>query len=140
VDLHVTAPNHLRVADFTCVANWSGFLHADFIIDAYAKTFVGWRVATKITADRTKDALEQVSWVHPTNAGLIHHSDHVSLHLSHCYTLRLVLAGIDAFAGTVGDAYGNALAETINGLFKTEVIWRRGPWKGREGVEYATLE
>jgi putative transposase len=135
-----TAPNQLWVADFTYVATWSGFVYVAFVIDAYAKTIVGWRVSTRMTTELTLDALEQALWARPVNAGLIHHSDHGSQYLSIRYSDRLAQAGVDASAGTVGDAYDNALAETINGLFKTEVIWKRGPWRGREDVEFATLE
>ena len=129
-DFEPAAPNQLWVADFTYVATWTGVVYVAFVIDAYAKAIVGWRVSTRMTADLTLDALEQALWARPVNAGLIHHSDHGSQYLSIRYSDRLARAGIDASAGTVGDAYDNALAETINGLYKAEVIWKRGPWKG----------
>jgi len=139
-NFHATAPNQLWVADFTYVVTWSGFVFVAFVIDAFAKTIVGWRVSTKMTTDLTLDALEQALWARPVNAGLIHHSDHGSQYLAIRYSNRLADAGITSSAGTVGDAYDNALAETINGLYKTEVIWKRGRWKGQEDVEFATLE
>jgi putative transposase len=139
-DFHATAPNQLWVADFTYVATWSGWVFVAFIIDAFAKTIVGWRTATKMTADLTLDALEQAIWARQANAGLVHHSDHGSQYLAIRYSERLTEEGITPSAGTVGDAYDNALAETINGLYKTEVIRHQGPWKGLEEVEFATLE
>lgn len=139
-DFHAEGPNQLWVADFTYVATWSGWVFVAFIIDAFAKTIVGWRAATKMTADLTLDALEQAIWARPVNAGLVHHSDHGSQYLAIRYSERLTDEGITPSAGTVGDAYDNALAETVNGLYKTEVIRHQGPWKGLEDVEFATLE
>lgn len=139
-DFYVHAPNQLWVADFTYVATWGGFVYVAFVIDAYANTIVGWRVSSRMTSDLTLDALEQALWARPKTSGLIHHSDHGSQYLSIRYTDRLNDAGLLASAGTVGDAYDNALAETINGLYKTEVIRRKGPWKNLSEVEFATLE
>lgn len=139
-DFQATSPNQLWVADFTYVATWAGFVYVAFIIDAYAKTIVGWRVSTRMTAELTLDALEQALWSRPVNAGLVHHSDHGSQYLSIRYSERLKDVNISPSTGTVGDAYDNALAESINGLYKTEVIRRRGRWKGLEDVEFATLD
>ncbi|MFC7706503.1 IS3 family transposase [Plastorhodobacter daqingensis] len=138
----VPAPNMLWVSDFTYVATWKGFVHVAFVIDAYARKIVGWRVSTSPHAGFVLDALEQA--VHdrrPTKGmGLVHHSDRGSQYLSIKYSERLAEAGIEPSVGSVGDSYDNALAETINGLFKAEVIHRRGPWRSFEAVEYATLE
>ena len=138
----VPAPNMLWVSDFTYVATWKGFVYVAFVIDAYARRIVGWRVSSTPHAGFVLDALEQA--VHdrrPVKAmGLVHHSDRGSQYLSIKYTERLADAGIEPSVGSVGDSYDNALAETINGLFKAEVIHRRGPWRSFEAVEYATLE
>ncbi|CUH35639.1 putative transposase OrfB [Jannaschia seosinensis] len=136
------APNMLWVSDFTYVATWKGFVYVAFVIDAYARRIVGWRVSTTPHAGFVLDALEQA--VHERRPvkgmGLVHHSDRGSQYLSIKYTERLAEAGIEPSVGSVGDSYDNALAETINGLFKAEVIHRRGPWRNFEAVEYATLE
>ncbi|SEI12532.1 Transposase InsO and inactivated derivatives [Paracoccus alkenifer] len=138
----VPAPNMLWVSDFTYVATWKGFAYVAFVIDAYARKIVGWRVSTSPHAGFVLDALEQA--VHERRPvkgmGLVHHSDRGSQYLSIKYTERLAEAGIEPSVGSVGDSYDNALAETINGLFKAEVIHRRGPWRSFEAVEYATLE
>lgn len=139
-NFQVDSPNQLWVADFTYVATWTGFVYVAFVIDAYARTIVGWRVSHRMTTELTLDALEQALWARAVNAGLIHHSDHGGQYLSIRYSDRLQEVGLTASTGTVGDAYDNALAETINGLFKTEVIRKRGPWKNLEQVEFATLE
>jgi transposase InsO family protein len=133
-------PNQLWVADFTYVATWTGFVYVAFIVDVFSRMIVGWRVSTSMSADLTLDALEQALWARKVKGELIHHSDRGSQYLSIRYSERLAEIGIQASVGSVGDAYDNALAETINGLFKTEVIWSRGPWRNREAVEYATLE
>ena len=122
------------------MATWAGFVFVAFVIDVFSRMIVGWRAARSMSADLTLDALEQALWARKVKDGLVHHSDRGSQYLSIRYSERLIEAGIKASVGSVGDAYDNALAETINGLFKTEVIWRRGPWKGLEAVEYATLE
>ena len=139
-DFHATRPNQLWVADFTYVATWVGFVFVSFIIDVFSRMIVGWRVATSMSAELTLDALEQAIWARDINERIIHHSDRGSQYLSIRYTERLAEAGIEASVGSVGSAYDNALAETINGLYKTEVIRKRGPWKNLEAVEYATLE
>ena len=139
-EFHANRPNQLWVADFTYVATWIGFVYVAFIIDVFSRMIVGWRVSKSMTAELPLDALEQALWARQGTDGLIHHSDHGSQYLSIRYTERLSEAGIEASVGSVGDAYDNALAETINGLYKTEVISKRGPWKNLESVEYATLE
>ena len=134
-------PNALWVSDFTYVATWQGFVYVAFIIDVFARRIVGWRVSRTAHADFVLDALEQA--LHdrrPAKGGLIHHSDKGSQYVAIRYTERLLDAGIEPSVGSVGDSYDNALAETINGLFKTEVIRRRGPWRNLEAVEFATLE
>ena len=133
-------PNQLWVADFTYVATWSGFVYVAFVIDVFARRIVGWRVDRSMKTELVLDALEQALWARKNRFELIHHSDRGSQYLSIRYTERLAEAGIIASVGTTGDSYDNALAETIIGLYKAEVIHHRGPWKGREAVEYATLE
>jgi putative transposase len=139
---HAPAPNRLWVSDFTYVATWTGFVYVAFVIDVYARYIVGWRVSRTAHASFVLDALEQA--IHERKPvqgdGLIHHSDRGSQYLSITYTERLAEAGIEPSVGSVGDSYDNALAETINGLYKAEVIHRRGPWRSFEAVEYATLE
>ncbi len=135
-------PNALWVSDFTYVATWSGFVYVAFVVDAYARRIVGWRVSRTAHAGFVLDALEQA--LHERRpvqgGGLVHHSDSGSQYLVLRYTDRLAEAGIEPSVGSVGDSYDNALAETINGLFKAEVIHRRGPWRSFEAVEFATLE
>jgi len=133
-------PNELWVADFTYVATWSGFVYVAFVIDVFARRIIGWRVARSMRAELVLDALEQALWSRPAIQGVVHHSDHGSQYLSIRYSERLSEAGAQPSAGSVGDSYDNALAETIIGLYKTEVIHRRGPWRHLEAVEYATLE
>jgi transposase InsO family protein len=135
-------PNALWVSDFTYVATWSGFVYVAFVIDVFARRSVGWRVSRTAHAAFVLDALEQA--LHERRpvqgGGLVHHSDRGSQYLSIRYTERLAEAGVEPSVGSVGDSYDNALAETINGLFKAEVIHRRGPWRSFEAVEFATLE
>jgi transposase InsO family protein len=135
-------PNVLWVSDFTSVATWTGFVYVAFVIDAFARRIVGWRVSRTAHASFVLDALEQA--LHERRplrgAGLVHHSDRGVQYVSIKYTERLAEAGIEPSVGSVGDSYDNALAETINGLFKAEVIHRRGPWRSLEAVEFATLE
>jgi putative transposase len=133
-------PNQLWVADITYVATWAGFVYVAFVIDAFARRIVGWRVTRSLYTDLVLDALEQALHARQANRGLIHHSDRGSQYLSIRYTERLAEAGIEASVGSVGDSYDNALAESIIGLFKTEVIHARGPWRTLDAVEYATLE
>ncbi len=139
---YAQAPNMLWVSDFTYVATWSGFVYVAFVIDTYARRIVGWRASRTAHADFVLDALEQA--IHDRRpahrGGLVHHSDRGSQYVSIKYTERLAEAGIEPSVGSVGDSYDNALAETINGLYKAEVIHRRGPWRSFEAVEYATLE
>jgi len=136
------APNRLWVSDFTYVATWRVFVYVAFVIDVYARRIVGWRASRTAHTDFVLDALEQALHercpVH--RGGLIHHSDRGSQYVSIKYTERLADAGIEPSVGSVGDSYDNALAETINGLYKAEVIHRRGPWRNFEAVEFATLE
>jgi putative transposase len=135
-------PNALWVSDFTYVATWSGFVYVAFVIDAFARRIVGWRVSRSARAEFVLDALEQA--LHERQplrrANLIHHSDRGVQYVSIKYTERLAEAGIEPSVGSVGDSYDNALAETVIGLFKAEVIHRRGPWRSFESVEFATLE
>jgi putative transposase len=134
-------PNSLWVADFTYVATWSGFVYVAFVIDAYARRIVGWRVARSAHTGFVLDALEQALHERkPVSGDLVHHSDRGVQYVSIRYTQRLTEAGLVPSVGSVGDSYDNALAETINGLYKAEVIHRRGPWRLLEAVEYATLE
>lgn len=135
-----TRPNQLWVADLTYVATWRGFVFVAFVIDVYARMIVGWRVSTTMRTDLVLDALEQAIYARGKNDDLVHHSDRGSQYLSIRYSERLEEAGITASVGSVGDSYDNALAETINGLYKTEVIRRDGPWRNVDDVEYATLE
>ena len=141
-DFKAPAPNRLWVSDFTYVASWIGVVYVAFVIDAYARRIVGWRVSKSAEASFVLDALEQA--IHArrpaSGSGLIHHSDRGSQYLSIRYTERLGDAGIAPSVGSVGDSYDNALAETVIGLFKTEVIRRRGPWRSCEAVEIATLQ
>jgi len=133
-------PNQLWVADITYVATWSGFVYVAFVVDVYARRIVGWRVSRSLRTELVLDALEQALWARRDTEGLVHHSDRGCQYLSVRYTERLAETGIEASVGSRGDSYDNALAETINGLYKAEVIYRRGPWKNMEAVEYATLE
>lgn len=135
-----TRPNQLWVADITFVATWAGFVYVAFITDVFARCIVGWRVSRSLHTDLVLDALEQALWSRQEINGLIHHSDRGSQYLSIRYTERLTEANVDASVGSVGDSYDNALAETINGLYKTEVIRHRGPWRNVDEVEFATLE
>jgi len=135
-----TRPNQLWVADITFVATWSGFVYVAFVIDVFARRIVGWRASRSLKTELVLDALEQALWSRTNLEGLIHHSDRGSQYLSIRYSDKLIEAGIDASVGSVGDSYDNALAETINGLYKTEVIRHRGPWKNIDEVEYATLD
>ncbi len=136
------APNRLWVSDFTYVSTWAGFVYVAFIIDAFARRIVGWRVSRTAHAGFVLDALEQALYERqPVHRGeLVHHSDRGSQYVSIKYTERLAEAGIEPSVGSVGDSYDNALAETINGLYKAEIIHRRGPWRSFEAVEFATLE
>jgi len=139
---HAPAPDRLWLSDFTYVATWAGFVYVAFVIDAYARRIVGWRASRTAHTSFVLDALDQA--LHERRpqhrGGLVHHSDRGSQYVSIKYTERLAEAGIEPSVGSVGDSYDNALAETINGLYKAEVIHRRGPWRSFEAVEFATLE
>jgi transposase InsO family protein len=128
------------VADFTYVATWVGFVYVAFVIDVFSRAIVGWRVSRSRRTDLALDALEQAIYMRGKFDGLIHHSDRGKQYLSIRYTERLADEGIEPSVGSVGDSYDNALAESIIGLYKTEVIDRRGPWRSFEAVEIATLE
>lgn len=134
-----TRPNQLWVADFTYVATWRGFVYVAFVIDVFSRRLVGWRASTSMRTDLVFDALEQALHDRPSDPALIHHSDAGGQYLSIRYTERLAEAGIASSVGTTGDSYDNALAESIIGLYKTEVIRKDGPWKSFEHVEFATL-
>jgi transposase InsO family protein len=134
-----TRPNQLWVADITYVATWAGFAYVAFVIDVFSRRIVGWRVSSSLKSDLALDALEQALHARPAAGGAVHHSDRGTQYTSIRYTERLAAAGIQRSVGSVGDSFDNALAETINGLYKTEVIRRSGPWRHVDDVEYATL-
>lgn len=133
-------PNQLWVADFTYVATWRGCVFVAFVIDVFSRMIVGWRVSTSMKTDFVLDALEQALHARRDLDGLIHHSDRGAQYLSIRYSERLAESGIEPSVGSTGDSYDNALAESINGLYKAEVIHRRGPWRTAEDVEFATLQ
>ena len=137
-----TRPNALWVADITYVATWRGFAYVAFVIDVFARRIVGWRVSSSLRSDLALDALEQALYDRQLDGAerLIHHSDRGTQYLSIRYTERLAEAGVERSVGSTGDSYDNALAESVIGLYKTELIHRRGPWKGIDEVEFATLE
>ena len=136
-----TRPNQLWVSDFTYVATWAGFVYVAFVINVFARRIVGWRVSSSLRTDFVLDALEQAIYARggARPAGLVHHSDQGTQYLSMRYTDRLAEAGIAPSVGSRGNAYDNALAESVIGLFKTEVIRRQGPWRNLDTVEFATL-
>ena len=140
-EFQVQRPNALWVVDFTYVHTWAGFVYVAFVIDAFARRIVGWKVSTSATASFVLDALEQA--IHARRPGpedsLIHHSDRGVQYLAMNYTQRLAEADLVPSVGSVGDSYDNALAETINGLYKAEVIWRQRSWPSATAVEMATL-
>jgi len=139
-DFTADRPNRLWVADLTYVATWAGFVYVAFVVDVFSRRIVGWRVSSSLRSDLALDALEQALHARPGIEQLIHHSDRGVQYLSIRYTERLAEAGIEPSVGSVGDSYDNALAETIIGLYKAEVIHKNGPWKSLEEVEFATLE
>ena len=139
-DFSATRPNQLWVADITYVRTWSGFVYVAFIIDAFSRAIVGWQASRSLRADLALDALEMAIWARRELDGLVHHSDRGGQYLAIRYTERLGEAGAVNSVGSKGDSFDNALAETIIGLYKTELIRRLGPWKGIDDVEYATLE
>jgi putative transposase len=132
-------PNQLWVADFTYVATWRGLVYSAFVIDVFSRMIVGWRVATSMSTDLVLDALEQALHQRERTEALIHHSDRGSQYVSFRYTERLANAGVERSIGSVGDSYDNALAESMIGLYKTELIRKRGPWRSVDDVEIATL-
>ena len=135
-------PNQLWVSDFTYVSTWQGWQYVAFVIDVYARRIVGWRQSSYMRTDFVLDALEQALYDRQPERtdALIHHSDRGSQYVSIRYSERLAEAGIEPSVGSKGDSYDNALAETINGLYKAELIHRRAPWKTKESLELATLE
>lgn len=137
---HADRPNQLWVSDFTYVSTWQGWLYVAFVIDVFARRIVGWRVSHTMSTDFVLDALEQALYDRRPASSLIHHSDRGSQYVSIRYTERLAEAGIEPSVGSRADSYDNALAETINGLYKAELIHRRAPWKTKAAVELATLE
>ena len=139
-DFTASRPNQLWVADLTYVATWRGFVYVAFITDVFSRRIVGWRVSNSLRSDLALDALEQALHARQGLGNLVHHSDRGVQYLSIRYSERLAEAGIEPSVGSVGDSYDNALAETINGLYKAEVIWPNGPWRILEEVEFATLE
>ena len=139
-NFEASAPNQLWVADLTYVATWRGFKYVAFVIDAYSRRIVGWRASNSLRTDLALDALEQAIYFTADTSGLVHHSDRGTQYLSIRYTERLAEEGIAPSVGSVGDSYDNAMAETVIGLFKTELIYQRGPWSGLEALEMATLE
>jgi transposase InsO family protein len=139
-DFRANRPNELWVADFTCVATWPGFVYVAFVIDMFSRRIIGWRAAASMRSELVLDALDQALFDRETDAGLIHHSDRGAQYLFILYSERLAEAGVAVSVGSKGDAYDNAMAESVIGLFKTEVIRHAGPWCGLDDVEYATLE
>jgi putative transposase len=142
VDRHFSAPapNRLWVADLTYVSTWSGFAYVAFVVDVFSRYIVGWRVSNSLRAELALDALEMAIWTRHTASltGLVHHSDRGVQYLSIRYTGRLAAEGAVTSVGSKGDSYDNALAETVNGLYKTELIRRQSPWRTIEQVELAT--
>jgi putative transposase len=139
-DFSARRPNQLWVADLTYVPTWNGFAFVAFVIDVYARKIVGWSTSHSLRTDLALEALEQALHARPVGPDLVHHSDRGTQYVSIRYTSRLADAGIEPSVGSVGDSYDNALAETVIGLYKTELIRARGPWKNVSVVEYATLE
>jgi putative transposase len=140
-DFSATRPNQLWVADLTYVATWSGFVYVALVIDAFSRFIVGWQTSRSLRTDLALDALEMAIWRRQAQLdGLVHHSDRGRQYLAIRYTERLAEAGAVTSVGSRGDSYDNALAETIIGLYKTELVRRRGPWRGIDDLEYATLE
>jgi len=140
-DFSAPGPNRLWVADLTYVATWAGFAYTAFVIDAYSRRIVGWRVSASLRADLALDALEMAIWTRRGNDldDLVHHSDRGVQYLSIRYTQRLADEGAVSSVGSKGDSYDNALAEAVNSLYKFELIYRRGPWRSVTDVELATL-
>jgi transposase InsO family protein len=138
-DFTATRPNELWVADFTYVATWRGFVYVAFVIDVFSRMIVGWRASNSPRTDLVLDALEQALFARAETEGVVHHSDRGSQYLSIRYTERLAEAGMERSVGSAGDSYDNALAEAVIGLYKKEVIRRKGPWHNLDHVEFETL-
>jgi len=138
-EFKASKPNQLWVADITYVATWRGFVYVAFVTDVYSRYIVGWRVMKSMKTDLVLDALEQAMWARGKPSGVTHHSDRGSQYLSIHYSERLMEAGFNASVGSVGDSYDNAMAESINALYKAEVIHKDGPWRGPDDVELTTL-
>ena len=138
-DFTASRPNELWVADFTYVATWRGWVYVAFVIDVFSRMIVGWRASSSPRTDLALDALEQAIFSRSETEGVVHHSDRGGQYLSIRYTERLAEAGMERSVGSIGDSYDNALAEAVIGLFKKEVIRRKGPWRNLEHVEFATL-
>jgi len=139
-DFTAIAPNRLWVADLTYVSTWAGFVYVAFVIDVFSRRIVGWRVSRSLRSDLALDALDQALYPRGDTRTLVHHSDWGVQYLSIRYTERLAEAGIESSVGSVGDSYDNALAESIIGLYKTELIHHIGPWRNMEHVEFETLK
>ncbi len=139
-NFRASAPNRLWVADLTYVRTWSGFAYVAFVIDVFSRYIVGWQVSHSLRSDLALAALEQALWAREPGNGLIHHSDRGVQYLSIRYTERLAEAGAVTSVGSKGDSYDNALAESVIGLYKTELVRRRGPWRELDDLEFATLE
>ena len=138
-DFTADRPNQLWVTDFTFVSTWQGFAYVAFIVDVFSRYIVGWRVSRHMRTEFILDALEQALHARRPERSLIHHSDRGSQYLSVRYSERLAEAGIEPSVGSTGDSYDNALAETINGLYKAELIYRMGPWKSIDALEWETM-
>lgn len=139
-DFRAPEPNRLWVADLTYVRTWSGFAYVAFVVDAYSRHIVGWQVSSSLRSDLALAALEQALWARDPHDGLVHHSDRGVQYLSIRYTERLAEAGAVTSVGSRGDSYDNALAESVIGLYKAELVRRQGPWRGLDDLEFATLE
>ena len=139
-DFRAPVPNRLWVADLTYVRTWSGFAYVAFIIDAFSRYIVGWQASRSLRSDLALAALEQALWMRNPVDGLVHHSDRGVQYLSIRYTERLAQVGAVTSVGSRGDSYDNALAESVIGLYKTELVRRKGPWRGLDDLEFATLE
>lgn len=143
-DFTAAGPDQRWVADITYVATWTGFVYVAFVMDLFARRIVGWRVSRSLRTDLALDALEHAIWTRSRDqrdlSKLVHHSDKGVQYLAIRYTERLAESGIEASVGSTGDSYDNAAAEALNKLYKKELIWRRGPWRGLDDVELATLE
>ena len=139
-DFRAPGPNRLWVADLTYVRTWSGFAYVAFIIDVFSRHIVGWQVSRSLHSSIALDALEQALWAREPDEGLVHHTDRGVQYFSIRYTGRLAEAGAVASVGSKGDSYDNAMAESVIGLYKTELVRRRGPWRGLDDLEFATME